>query len=391
MKSATSLPNSGRDLKHRWWATLPARDLVLLPLLSLSTIAVMFSFAEMASRHFWPDPQFDTCVIWEGPIGPHMQPNCVSYERVPESPSIRNVYNACGYRSLAACGPKPAGTIRIAVLGSSAAEALLVPMDETYAELAARHLQDLCHCSVEVQEIAAPLSSPYNSLERVDEALRLQPDAVLFMLTPMDLEALLYEGADAKKWARSVKGGGVGANTGIYKRLQIALLSSRTALVLEHYFFQNPDVYARFYLLYGDKADFLRQPFTRAWEQRFQDLDYITGRMAARLNAAGVPLFVAAAPSRADASLMASSKRSRAIDPYAWGDRIRGIAAAHRAHYVDLLRAFGETPHSDSFCFVVDGHLNADAQPLISRALVHALLAADIPAFSSCRAKNRSS
>jgi hypothetical protein len=366
-----------------WWSGLPSRDLILLPLLSVLTILVMFSVAEIAARRIFPNPEFDDCVIWHGPIGPYMKPNCVSYERTPESPRIKNVYNACGYRSLAPCGPKPAGTIRLAILGSSAAEALLVPMNQTYAELASKELTRICRRPVEFEELAAPLSSLYNSLSRVPEALRQQPDAVVLILTPRDLEALLFESADANEPHAPQ----VSEHVGLYKRLQTAVLNSRTALGVEHYFFESPDTYARFYLLYGDKADFLRQPFTPAWRQRFTELDGIIARVAGQLRAANVPLFVAAAPSRAVAALLAPSSKQPGVNAVAWGDRVGEIAEAHGARYIDLLRAFHSVRRSERLFYVVDGHLNAAAQPVMSTALVQALLKADIPGFAVCHAK----
>ncbi len=40
------------------------------------------------------------------------------------------------------------------------------------------------------------------------------------------------------------------------------LKSSRAVMMLQHYMYESPVTYANLYLLYGDAADYLRQPFS---------------------------------------------------------------------------------------------------------------------------------
>ena len=125
-------------------------------------------------------------------------------------------------------------------------------------------------------------------------------------------------------------------------------MESRTVLVAQHFLFQNRDTFIGMYMLYGDKADFLRQPFTPAWQQRFADLDLIIGDMADKLRAAGIPLVVIPAPSRAEAALLSScSSFVRNVDPSAFGrQQLEMIALKHGAVYVDLMAAFRDIPNS---------------------------------------------
>jgi hypothetical protein len=93
------------------------------------------------------------------------------------------------------------------------------------------------------------------------------------------------------------------------RRLQILITESRAVLVAEHFLFKNRDTYLRLYLRYGDKADFLRQPFSTAWQRRFDDMDLIIGGMAEKLRSANVPFIVIPVPSRAETVLLSMPRR----------------------------------------------------------------------------------
>lgn len=341
---------------------LPRRDYILLPALSLLTIVVLFSCAELTARHFFPDDQPDTC-FYRSAIGPADRANCVSYERIPESAPVRSAFDVCGYRSLHGCGPKRAGVFRVAVIGSSIAEARLVPLDRTYIALAAD--------SVEFIPVASPLSSPAHSLARMSEVLSLHPDAVLQVLSPVDIETLwMYVRGDTLNIGtqRATPQGRRDLNHYL-RSVSDALKDSRAVLAAEHFLFRDEQTYLRLYMLYGYKADYLRQPLSRAWRQRFAELNWVDGQIAARLDRAGIPFYITAFPSRAGAILL---KRDPAA--YAWGREVEQIAQSNHAHYIDLLHAFAEMPDPGSLFYTVDGHPNEAAQPLLARTLVVGLL-----------------
>lgn len=164
---------------------LQRRDYIVLPLLSLLTLVVMFAGAEVVTRIFWPEGGTDVCAVYDPMTGFREKPNCTALLKSPETPWVAHTFNNCGYRTVEPCGLKPPGTIRIAPLGSSIAEGYLVPYPDTFAVQAASLLTRLCHRPVEVQNLAAAGSEPIYVYHRMDEALALQPDAIIFAINPL--------------------------------------------------------------------------------------------------------------------------------------------------------------------------------------------------------------
>lgn len=340
---------------------LPRRDLILLPAVVLATTLVLLGCAELVARHYFPDPETDTC-FYRSPKGPADRANCMSYERTPESPQVRNVFDACGYRSLQGCGEKRPGVVRIAVIGSSIAEARLVPLEDSYMALAGSRFEFI--------PVAAPLSSPAHSLARMDEVLALHPDAVIQILTPVDIETLWMYVQNGKLNLRpeqSIAEHGHDFNH-YFRAVSDTLKDSRAALAAEHFIFNDADRFLRLYMMYGYKADYLRQPFSAAWRQRFSELNWVDDQIAERLRQAGLPFYITAFPSRADAMLL---RRDPAA--FAWGREVAAMAEREHAQYIDLLHAFAQTSDPRALFYTVDGHPNAAAQPLIANALMSAV------------------
>ncbi|HEX4809439.1 MAG TPA: hypothetical protein VH325_10940, partial [Bryobacteraceae bacterium] len=106
---------------------LPARDYILLPLLSLCTVVLMLGASELAARLIWPVRDFDSCLVYNPSVGGRFKPNCTSITKNAESGWVVNKYNECGYRSAAPCDVKPAGAVRVVVVGSSFTQGDFVP------------------------------------------------------------------------------------------------------------------------------------------------------------------------------------------------------------------------------------------------------------------------
>jgi len=375
-------------------ATLPKRDYFLLPLISLATILLIFGVSEILTRVIWAEHKAGSCTIVDPVAGDHFKPNCTVCSKNAEGPWTTYQYNECGYRSATSCGPKPPGAIRIAILGSSVSQGLYVPYEQTYFARTASDLSRSCNRPVDVQNLGVPGSSPIYAYRRVHEALALQPDVVLYLIAPFDLEQRIdpKELAERNNPARTDAPAKAAVHLMLspMKRLEGTLVESRTVLVAQHFLFQNRGTFLRMYMLYGDKADFLRQPFTPAWQQRFADLDLIIGDMAEKLRAAGVPLVVIPVPSRAEAALLSSRELPPNIDPSAFGLQIESIAAKHGAMYVDLMQPFSNIPNSENLFYVVDGHVTPEGQKIIAQVLSKKLLDGSIPAFAHCAPQQQS-
>jgi hypothetical protein len=365
---------------------LPRRDLAILPLLSLATILFLFGASEISARLIWTEGSTNSCTVEDRVNGARFKPNCTVRSKNAEGAWTTYRYNECGYRSATSCGPKAPGTIRIAILGSSVSQGLNVPYDQTYFARISSELSRACHRNVDVQNLGVPGSSPIYAYRRVQEALALKPDVVLYLLAPFDLEQQIDadELAARNSSTRAAPTALVHLTVSPLKQVEQTLVESRTALVVQHFLFQDRNTFLRLYMNYGDKADFLRQPFTQAWRQRFADLDLIIGDMASQMHAAGVPLVVLAVPSRAEAALLSSAHLLPQIDPFAFGRQIETITSKHGAQYVDLMDAFSRIPDSEALFYVVDGHVTSDGQQVIAQNLLHKLQDGSVQGLSQC-------
>jgi hypothetical protein len=365
---------------------LPRRDLIILPCLSLLTVLVLLVGCEVAARFFFPSSEEDTCIVADSNIGFRFRPNCTAHLKVAEGPWVTNQYNECGYRTHSSCAPPPAGTARIALIGASASLGLFVDYDQTFATRTGVELTQRCHRPVEVQNLGRQVCSPACVFHRMDEALALKPDVVVFSVSPHDLETMAHQEvvdrylpiAPARPSQLDQK---KGADA---KSLQKLATGSRSVIAAEHFLFQDPATYLKMYLVYGDKADFLRHPFTDAWQHRFTDFDLILGEMAAKAHAANVPFVLVEIPSLAQISILSLHAPPPGVDAYAFNSELEAISAHHGIEFVNVLDTFRNLPGSNKDFYMVDGHLNADGEALISAPLVDKLAESNIPALSSC-------
>src|SRR5271165_2326722 len=157
MSAETSAPTaapSGVALEER----LPRRDFIILPLISLATIAGLFVATEIGTRLLWPESGLSDCFVTDSVEGLREKPNCEERLKNAEGPWVTYHYNECGNRTYASCGPKPPGAIRIALIGSSTSLGLEIPFEQTFAERAARELSRLMAARSTCRTWESPLS-----------------------------------------------------------------------------------------------------------------------------------------------------------------------------------------------------------------------------------------
>ena len=362
---------------------LPARDYILIPLTSLLTIACMVVIAEMSSRAIWPEQTLNTCVEKDQFGILHAKPNCTSETKTAESPWVSYHFNACGYRTDAACGPKPAGAIRIVMLGSSISEGLHVVYDQTFAERTAKALEKATGRQVQIENLALATMSPLHVYRRLDEALALHPDLVVYAVAPLDLEHTIdpVELANRNNPLVTLSSPPTLAKNTPIKKLQNLLNDSRAFQIAQHFLFSNTETFLRLYMAYGDKADYLRHPLSAHWKGYFADFDLILADMGSRLNKAGIPFFVMAVPSRQAGALMSVAQRPPHSDAFLFGQEIQDMAARDDFEYVDAIREFSKTPDCDRFFYPVDLHITGEGHALLANVLLRKLYASGIPAL----------
>lgn len=350
-------------------STLPRRDYIVLPLLSLLTIVVMFAATEVTTRIFWSSMDRGYCMYFNPVSGPHGRPNCTSVVKIPEAPAaVVQRFNSCGYRSQASCGPKTPGTYRIDVLGSSIAEGFMIPYQQMLATVMAQDLAHTWNRPVEFENLAAEACPPIYSYRHLPEALALHPDAVVLVVNPWDLEqdvdpkllALRDDPAPINRApAPEVK-------LSPLQQLQAFTHDSRTMLVAQHYLLQNEETFLKLYVVAGgDHTSFVRYPFDPNWQKRFEVTDTLLGGMADKIHAAGAAFLVIAVPERAQVLMLRKHDLPAGIDPYAFTRAISVIAKKHGILFVDGLKAFATAKDPEKLFYVVDGH----ATPLAHRIM----------------------
>jgi hypothetical protein len=237
---------------------LPRRDYVLIPLLIIVTTLTLFATAEIASRTLWPSFHSPNCAVRDKFDKAQPVPNCSVKEKIPEGPWLSYDYNACGYRTADPCGPKPAGSVRIAFLGSSITQGYHVPYEDTFAVLTTQAVSRALHRPVQNENLGYEGLSPIQVYHRVPEALQLHPDIAIYSVSPFHLEEKTDPAqlAGRNDTALTFDRPAVTASISPLKRISNLLMVSQTSIIAEHFLYSNTDAYLRLSLSRGDKTDY---------------------------------------------------------------------------------------------------------------------------------------
>ena len=365
--------------------SLPRRDIFLLPALSLLTVITMIASAEIYARLVWPFDDLDACLVQDPVHGMRYRPNCHSRVRVPETPWVYNSYNECGYRTRESCGPKPPGTVRVAVLGSSFSFGFRNAYAQAYTSIAGDALTRRLRRHVEFQNLGVQEYSILNTYRRMDQALALKPDLIVLGLTPIDIRKYIDPGSLAAR--NEPESSQTVSKTepeisSLRKYVIGPLDHSRALYMLQHFLYQDPQSYLNLYLLSADNSGYLRKPFSPAWQQRFSTLDLMLGDMASKAQSASVPLVLLIGPQPANVALINTHPRP-GIDPYAFVNQVTAIAHRHGIPTIDPLPEMGGRSDPMSLFYVVDGHLDQNGQRIVADALDEWLCSSGLPAFAA--------
>lgn len=366
-------------------ARLPRRDLVLLPLVCALSVLLTLAVAEVSARLMFTEHLQDSCAVPDARYDVTFRPNCRSEVKSVESPWIENAYNGCGYRTADPCGPKPAGGYRVVMLGSSISSGYLVPYAQTAAARLVEALKARCGIPVDVQDLAAPGVDIGKAAEHLDDALMLQPDAIVLAISGHDLEVIAPEPHTAVQTAANAAAPGAehGVRAGL-RNVARAIRASRAADVVLHFAYEDLDSYLPLYLRHGDEADFLRPPLSPAWQQRLATFGREIAGIQGRAQQAGVAFVLVFVPPRADALLVQWKSRPAGIDPRMLGRALAATAAQGHVHYVDLTEGFGNRPDVGTLYYPLDSHPNGAANAVMATAIERALLDhGDLP--GTCR------
>ena len=308
------------------------------------------------------------------PSGSRYKPLCTSHTKVWEGPWITQHFNACGYRAAESCKPRPAGSLRVAVVGSSTARGALVNYADSFAARASATLSRRCGDTVDFQNLGTNPSDTDRLDLRMSEALALHPAAIVMTIGPFDLIHLKDE---AQQPAANTEA----TRFDLHSLINL-LRESRLFLVMQYYLYRDPSFQVRSFLLNGDAADYVRSPLSAVWQQRLADFGALLDRMVAFTRPAKVPLLVFYVPERAQAALEALPSEPPGINPLVLGTALEKVASARGVQLFDATKAFATTPDFNSLFYLTDGHPREGGHAALAGMVEQSLLAE--PAFAQC-------
>ena len=352
--------------------TVPRRDYVLLPAIFLATILFLLLGGELTARLLYAQDDAAEPCEYATDTGYRYHPMCTSHTKVWEGPWVEQSFNACGYRTPESCGPRPPGSLRVAVVGSSTARGALVNYPRSFAAIASHTLSKACGGLVDFQNLGTEPSDVDRIDARMPEVLGLHPAAIVMTIGPFDLIHLKDQPAAS------------GPTERFNLRDAVNLLrESRLFLLMQYYLYRDPDFQIRGFLLNGDAADYVRAPLSPAWQQRVSDLGDLLGRLTA--GAKGIPIELIYTPERAQVGLARARTRPPGVDPYVLGSALRHVADEHGVRFLDSTKAFAEAPDFQSLFYLTDGHPKDGGHAAIARVVEQGLLAE--AAFARCEAR----
>lgn len=376
--------STARPVENLKEAKLPRRDWIVLPAVSLMTMFAMAVVAECIARRIFSESKttLNSCLILTEASGVRGISNSVCVEKIPEGPLMTYKFDCSGFRTGMDCGPKPPGTYRIVMIGSSVAMGERVPMEGTVAALLPKELSHQAGRRLDLYNEAMGFGFPRNVALRFNDVLSAKPDLILWVLTPMDVKLAGFRYSenpskgDAPRPVGSLK-------SSIKEKLREHLGHILTVFALRHllYEHESQNQYVQAYLAAPDedtpfsKADsgFLRNNPSPEWEAHLREFDAYATDIEARAKAAGVPLVASLVPNRAQAAMISMGQWPAGFDPYRLGRDLRTIITSHGGAYVDILPDFRTVPNPEHYYYPVDGHPDAGGHAIISAFLAKEL------------------
>jgi hypothetical protein len=372
------------------------RDWVLLPAMSILTICLLATSTELLSRWLYPSTQvgFQNCFATDDPTGDAaVKPDSVCWEQIPESNlKVEYRFNRRGHRAGAELSPKPPGTYRIVLIGSSMAQGLFVPREKTFAALLPEELSMQTGRKIEVYNEATGgkfRGGPFptqNSARHFDEVLAAQPDLILWVITPTDVMNAGSKGnvdspergalqEEPRNFWNSFTASIAIAKGTFDERLKAHWEETRTSIALKHFLIasESQGEYINSYLRNEDDANFLKTKPGAKWQMQLQYFDAELSEIAELAKNAGVNLVAVFVPNRPQAAMISKGEWPPGYDPFMLEHQIRDSIVSDGGHFIDIVPDYRDIPSPERDYFPLDGHPNADGQTIIFKFLAKEL------------------
>lgn len=263
--------------------------------------------------------------------------------------------------------------------GSSLTQGYIVPFEQIYPVRVGNALESLCHRPIDIQDVA---SIGYNwNREKLDfaQAIKLDPDILITSIVPFDLER------DPKDFEQESAPSPLPPPPPLINRIYVAIKQqARSAYVAQYFYFKDAKAFTDLYLLYGEKADFLRTPFTPFWQNRLDTYEKLLTDMADQAHAANVPLILVYVPQRAQVAMLSGTPTPSGVDPWALSKAIGDIALRHGVVYVNTSDDFSHLKNAADLYYPVDGHPSGAGHAVIADAVVSRLISMTDSKFTGC-------
>lgn len=399
--SLASRPQSATQQKRR------GRDWILLPAISLLTVAAIAASSEMLARYFFPIRQmaFENCFATNDPTGDApVKPNGVCWEQMAESPFRAEYrFNSRGHRAGGELTPKAPGTYRIVLIGSSLTQGLFIPRERTFAATLPAQLSAATGRKVEVYNEASggkfrggSFPTP-TSAQHFEDILAAQPDLILWVLTPTDLtNAMPPEttnspaGIPGPPFSPAPTGAlgkvdAVLAKINLSGRLKNRWEQTRMSIALKHLLFghESKEEYVQSYLKNENESGFLLATPSPVWQSRIRNFDADIAEFTSRAKAAGVPMAAVYVPNRAQVAMISMGNPPPGYDPFHLDQDLGQTIWQDGATFLDILPEYRGVADPERHYFPIDGHPDADGHALISRFLAKELTAGQVPALKA--------
>jgi hypothetical protein len=379
---------------------LPRRDWVVLPFLSIATMILVMGSTELLGWQLFPwsgDHELEhRCIVRNDPsTGIRGVPNTECWDKTAESPSISYKFNSCGHRAGMECAPKPRGTYRIVMIGSSFAMGMRAPEEQTIGHLLPAELTRETGQKIELYNEGFGWGSPHTVDLQFADVLAAQPDLILWLLTSYDIQnpTMLFpsdfqqnkailnsthvsserRSFVANIWDTSDKLRARFAGKSIPDAFRDLWNQTRTSIMLRHFFYKSQSRYISAFLANSSESGYLKAQFDPAWEDHLRRFDGVAADVETRARTAGVPLVASLVPFGQHAAIVSKGKWPTGYDPYKLDDEVRQIIVRHGSSYVDILPNFRTVPNPERHYYPVDGHPNADGYTMITGFLAKAL------------------
>jgi hypothetical protein len=403
-QSNAGIPETGKE------ASLPWRDWILLPLISLFTIVFLAVSTELIARRLFSELEISrlSCVVNDPSTGERAIPNTACWDKIPESSLVVYRFNGCGHRAGMDCGPKPPATFRIVLIGSSVPMGSYVPFEKSIAGLLPPELSLRAGRRVEVynESLAGTGGTAHTIDLRINDVLAANPDMVLWILTPGDIEIasrtlrVPQKPADPEAFIDEIVGRAKDTLVSkpirqalpdllelardFVRRPRIYLEGFRTVLMFRHFIYQSHSQSLKSYLANeGKSAGYLKAEWSSDWRSHLREFDVYAADIEARTTAAGVPFAAVLLPYRAQATMISTGDWPADLDPYKLDNELRSIITSHGGIYVDILPDFRPILNPEQYYMPVDGHPTETGHAVIADLLVKELTSGAIPALKA--------